>query len=107
MAVIAFQKIQHELMDKYLIENHLGKLDIKVISELNENSLQGYDCICLVQHHTKTKHMIEEIYKKSQIPLIYDCQNKLDYNPESKTILKGLGLVPQNMKYILSQSIQT
>jgi len=98
---------KHELLEKYLIENHITKLDFKVISELSENSIKEYDCLCVVQHHSKTKHEIEEIYKKSLIPFIYDCQNKIDYNPTSKTILKGLGSVKQNMKYVLSRSIRT
>jgi len=98
---------KHELLTKYLIENNLKKLDFKVISELNQNSIKDFDCICVVQHHTKTKHMIEEIYENSLIPLIYDCQSKISFNPKSKTILQGLGLVPQNMKYVLSRSIQT
>ena len=97
---------KQELVEKYLIENHLEKLDFKVMPELNQNSIKEYDCICVVQHHTKIKHKIEEIYKKSLIPLIYDCQSKLNYNLKSKTILKGLGLGQQNMKYILSR-IQT
>jgi len=98
---------KQELVEKYLIENHLEKLDFKVLSELNENSIKEYDCICVVQHHTKIKHKIEEIYKKSLIPLIYDCQSKISYNTKSKTILKGLGLGQQNMKYVLSKIIPT
>ncbi len=97
---------KNELIEKYLIENHLEKLNFKVLSELNENSIKPFDCICIVQHHSQTKPKIEEIYKKSQIPLIYDCQNKINFNPNSKTILKGLGLSNQNMKYVLS-SIKT
>jgi len=97
---------RHELLEKYLIENQLEKLDFKVISKLDENSIKGYDCICLAQHHTITKQLIEEIYKKSQIPLIYDCQNKINYNPKSKTILKGLGLSHHDMEHVLS-SIHT
>jgi len=97
---------KHELLEKYLIENHIKKIDFKIISELNENSIKGYDCICLVQHHSKMKDTIEEIYKKSLIPLIYDCQSKLNYISKSKTLLKGFGLVQQNREYILSRSIQ-
>ena len=97
---------KHKLLEKYLIENHIERLDFKVIPDLNENSIKEYDCICVVQHHTKTKNKIKEFYNNSLIPLIYDCQSRLSYNPKSKTILKGLGLSQQNMKYVLS-SIQT
>jgi len=82
---------KQELLEKYLIENHLKKLDFKILPSLNDNSIKDFDCICIVQNHTKTKHKLEEIYKKSMIPLIYDCQNSINFDPGSKTILKGLG----------------
>ena len=81
------------LEKKYLIENHLKKLDFKILSNLDEKSVSGFDCICLVQHHTKTKHQIDEFYTKSLVPLIYDCQNRISHNPKSKTILKGFGRI--------------
>ncbi|MGI0057819.1 MAG: nucleotide sugar dehydrogenase [Nitrosarchaeum sp.] len=81
------------LEKKYLIENHLKKIDFKILSNLDEKSISGFDCICIVQHHTKTKHQIDEFYTKSLVPLIYDCQNKITHNPKSKTALKGFGRV--------------
>jgi len=90
---------KHELLSKYMIENHLEKFDFKILSSL-DSEIKDYDCICVVQNHTKTKQRIEEIYKKSLIPMIYDCQNKISYDPKSKTILKGLGLGTHNKKFL-------
>jgi UDP-N-acetyl-D-glucosamine dehydrogenase len=81
------------LEKKYLIENHLKKIDFKILSNLDEKSAKGFDCICIVQHHTKTKHILDQFYIKSLVPLIYDCQNKINHNPKSKTVLKGFGRI--------------
>jgi len=80
-----------ELLPKYLVENHLKELDFDILTDLDAQSIKNHNCICLVQHHTKPKFRIEEIYKKSLIPLIYDCQNKLEQNPNSTTFLKTFG----------------
>jgi len=74
---------------KYLIENGLEKLNFKIISSLE--SIKNFGCICIVQHHTKIKNHLDEIYTKSQVPFIYDCQNQISFNPKSSTILRGLG----------------
>jgi len=79
------------LEKKYLIENYMNKLDFKILPSIDEKSVSGFDCICLVQHHTKTKHILDQVYTKSLVPLIYDCQNKITHNPKSKTALKGFG----------------
>jgi len=34
---------------------------------------------------------LRRIYRNSNIPFIYDCQSRLDYDQESKTMLKKLG----------------
>ena len=81
------------LEKKYLIENHLKKIDFKILSNLDEKSVSGFDCICLVQHHTKTKHIFDQFYTRSLVPLIYDCQNKISHNTKSKTVLKGFGRI--------------
>lgn len=96
-----------ELEEKYLIENHLGRLDFEIKTNLYYDLIKKYDCICIVQHHTKTRHLLEKIYKKSLVPFIYDCQNKISYDPKSKTILKGLGYTTNEMKYLQSQNILT
>ena len=96
-----------ELTKKYLIENHLGRLDFEIKSNLDYELIKEYDCICIVQHHAKTRQLLEQIYKKGLVPLVYDCQNKISYDPKSKTILKGLGYTTNEMKYLQSQSILT
>ena len=82
---------KEELLNKYLIENHLEKLPFKHVDNIDDQTIKGYDCICIVQNHSKTKFRINEIYKKSLIPLIYDCQNCIVKNSETRTVLKGLG----------------
>ena len=79
-----------ELLEKYLLENHLEDKNFKILENLDDETLSKYSCICVVQHHTKSQFLIDEIYKKSKIPFIYQCQNKLKKSP-SKTILVSLG----------------
>ena len=75
-----------------MIENHFDKTtELNMVKNLDEDSIKKFGCICIVQHHTKTKFDLVEIYKNSQVPFIYDCQSKLDYELESKTILEKLG----------------
>ena len=84
------------LEKKYLIENYMNKLDFKILPNIDEKSVSGFDCICIVQHHTKIKHILDQSYLKSLVPLIYDCQNRITHNPKSKTALKGFGRVVSN-----------
>jgi UDP-N-acetyl-D-glucosamine dehydrogenase len=84
-----FFKMDH--VEKYLIENNLKKLDFEVVKDLDEKTLEKISCMCIVQHHEITKKRIDEIYEKSLVPFIYDCQNKIRKNPASKTILDCLG----------------
>ena len=81
----------HNLEKKYLIENNLEKLNFKIINTLDDEFIKNFGCICIVQHHTKIKNYLDEIYKKSLVQFIYDCQNQMSFNPKSKTILRGLG----------------
>lgn len=83
---------KNDLLGKYLVENHIEKLDFKTLSNLDESSISDFNCICVVQHHTKNKFRIDEIYRNSLIPMIYDCQNWITLVPDSKTILRRLGL---------------
>jgi len=78
-------------LKKYLIENNLNELNFEHVSELNDELLKKVSCICIVQHHDQTKEKINKIYKKSMIPLIYDCQNKIKEDINSKTILEHVG----------------
>ena len=82
---------KNELIKKYLIENHLKDFKLDVLEDLNQTTIQKFNCLCIVQHHTKIKFRLEEIYKNSQIPLVYDCQNKLKIDSNSHSILKSLG----------------
>jgi len=80
-----------ELTKKYLLENDIFDYEIDVIPDLDDQSINNFSCLCIVQHHTKIRSRINEIYTKSLIPVIYDCQNKIQFNPQSNTFLKTLG----------------
>ena len=79
-----------ELKAKYLVENYLESLEFFVLNDL-EKQLKEYNCICIVQHHTKTKFLLNRIYKNSEIPVIFDCQNQLKTNSGSKSVLMRFG----------------
>ncbi len=80
-----------EIIKKYLIENNLSEINFNLVNELNDEILEKISCICIVQHHDITFEKLNKIYKKSKVPLIYDCQNKIKNDPSSKTILDCLG----------------
>lgn len=80
-----------ELLDKYIIENNLDSFDYQVLPDLSKEELKKHNCLCIVQHHTKLNSRINEIYANSEIPLIYDCQNMIKENSNSKTILYRFG----------------
>ena len=80
-----------ELLEKYFIENFMPKIEFEQRNDLSNESLKDIHCLCIVQHHSKTKFRIHEIYEKSLVPLIYDCQNILEKITNSKTILDSLG----------------
>jgi len=94
---------KNELIKTYLIENNIDKLKCKIESSLNNS--KDYDCLCVVQHHKKTKSEIQEIYEKSLTPFVYDCQNKISFDSDSKTVLKCFGFVSQEKKYLLPKNI--
>lgn len=96
---------KHELLEKYLIENHLDNLEFKILPSLDDGFIKEYDCICVVQNHTITKHRIKEVYNKSLVPLIYDCQNKISFEPKSKTVLRGFGVISHDWEYSLTGRI--
>ena len=81
----------NESVEKYLIENNLNELNFEKIENLSDENIQKASCLCIVQHHNNVKNRILEIYNKSLIPLIYDCQHKLEKNLEVKTVLDFLG----------------
>ena len=78
-------------LDKYLIENNLSGINFEVLKELDDEKLKDVSCLCIVQHHDQMKKRIKEIYDRSLVPFIYDCQSKLTTNPASKTVLDFLG----------------
>jgi len=80
-----------DFVEKYLTENNLREINFDVVNELDDNTIKNVNCLCVVQHHDIDKKRILEIYEKSLIPFIYDCQNKLQVIPSSKTILESLG----------------
>lgn len=80
-----------ELLTKYLKENYLEELEFEFKNTLNDDSLENVSCLCIVQHHTKSKFRLMEIYEKSLVPFIYDCQSQLEKKLEPKTILDSLG----------------
>lgn len=82
---------KEELIEKYLKENFLDKLDFEYKKGLDDETLKKVSCLCIVQHHTKSKFRLMEIYEKSLVPYIYDCQNNIDVINESKTELDSLG----------------
>jgi len=80
-----------EFLEKYLIENNLSQLGFEIINDLDDSTVQKASCLCIVQHHDVLKNRISEIYERSLVSFIYDCQNKLPENPRSKTVLHYLG----------------
>jgi len=82
---------KEEAIKKYLIENNLEKINFSLVDDLNEHILNNVNCICIVQHHEQIKKKLEQIYHNSKVKLIYDCQNKLEKDVNSSTILKCLG----------------
>ncbi len=82
---------KNELLEKYLKENNLNNIKFEVLENLDDESIKNFNCLCVVQHHTKIEDRLNEIYENSLIPFIYDCQNKITKKSTSKTILKSLG----------------
>jgi len=80
-----------KLSEKYLIENHIKELNFKNLENIDDESIKEISCLCIVQHHAESKIRIKEIYDKSLIPFIYDCQSKLLENPQSNSKIDHLG----------------
>ena len=79
------------LEKKYLHENNMEGAKMEIIYDLSDDSIKNYSCLCIVQHHTKSKFDLDRIYKNSLIPFIYDCQNKIKKIESATTILKSFG----------------
>ncbi len=80
-----------ELLEKYLDENHITDSSFGVLSSLDCDLVEGFSCMCIVQHHSSTKSRLNEMYVDSVIPVIYDCQSNLAFAPNSSSLLKSLG----------------
>ena len=80
-----------DLTEKYLIENHISELNFTKLDNLNDAAIREISCMCIVQHHDENKSRVKEIYEKSLIPFIYDCQSKLLKNSQSNSYLEFLG----------------
>jgi len=80
-----------EFLPKYLKENDLENFDFENKNELTDDDLKNISCLCIVQHHTKSKFRLMEIYDKSLVPFIYDCQSQFEKKTSSKTFLDSLG----------------
>ena len=80
-----------DLNEKYLIENHISELNFTKLDNLDDKTIKEISCMCIVQHHDENKLRIKEIYDKSLIPFIYDCQSKLVKNLQSNSHLEFLG----------------
>jgi len=79
------------LIEKYLIENHTSELNFTKLDNLDDETIKEISCICIVQHHDESESRIKQIYEKSLIPIIYDCQSKLLKNSQSNSHLEFLG----------------
>jgi hypothetical protein len=61
------------------------------LNNLDDETIKEISCMCIVQHHDESELRIKEIYEKSLIPVIYDCQSKLFKNSQSNSHLEFLG----------------
>jgi UDP-N-acetyl-D-glucosamine dehydrogenase len=80
--------------DKRFLEEELQKHNISntiVLENLDIQKLDKLSCMILVQHHTKLEKIIQNIYDKSLVPVIYDCQSRLKHNSNSSTVLESFG----------------
>ena len=80
-----------DLIGKYLVENSMTEKNFTVLPDLADGLLRDISCICIVQHHAKTRFRLNRIYEESVVKMIYDCQKKILFHPGSKTVLKYLG----------------
>lgn len=77
------------LLEKYLFENNIKNKKFDIIQNLDTDL--NFSCLCIVQHHSHVTPLLREIYSQGTFPLIYDCQNKLNKNKNSTSMLRCLG----------------
>ncbi len=80
-----------ELIEKYIIVNKLGQQNFEILDKFEDDIITKFSCLCVVEHHNKTKLRLEQIYHHGQIPMIYDCQNRLEKIAKSESILISFG----------------
>ena len=77
-----------ELLPKYLQENSILKKRFSVVDDLMD---EKFSCLCVVQHHSRIEPLLQDVYAKGRFPIIYDCQNRIQHNAKSTTVLRRLG----------------
>lgn len=83
------------LLPKYLGENRLPGLGFRHAPTLEDGELAGAGCLCLVQHHARYMFRVGEIYERGLVPLVYDCQSRLEARPGARAELASPGGGPQ------------
>ncbi len=49
-----------EVLDlKYLKENYISDIKFEILKNLDNVSIQKFDCLCIVQHNTKIKARLQ------------------------------------------------
>lgn len=81
------------LLPRYLVDNGMGGEDapFEAVGDLSEATLRGTSCLCIVQHHARARRQVEEAYASSMVPVVYDCQNRLQPAAGSRAVLVRLG----------------
>ena len=76
-----------EFIKQYTIENNLEQ----PIQTIPIERLDKYECLCVVQNSLQIALEVKKLYDNSRVYFIYDCQNKIQFNPDSSTILGTFG----------------
>lgn len=79
-----------KLLPKYMIENFMNNEKFDIIDYI-EPSSSKFSCLCICQHHSKIKSLLQDVYLRGLYGLVYDCQNKIRYNVNTHSILQSLG----------------
>jgi len=81
-----------ELEDKYSKENELSNINFEHLDSISDDKMiVKFDSICIVQHHSKLKMRLKQVYDNSLVQYIFDCRAELIKNPKSKTVLNTFG----------------
>lgn len=80
--------LKPELLPKYLQENAMPKRQFDMVDDL---AAGDFACLCVVQHHSKTAPLLQNVYAEGKFPLIYDCQSRIYPRMGTPTLLRCLG----------------